>query len=151
MASAKLRNAAAGDDSSPAVDMSPMIDMVFLLLIFFMVTAQLTVNKKDINVKPPVALDAVKNESASGRFVINILEDGTITQDEGGPERTITEEQVTQIARAHADAMKSVNVTPRLQLRADKNARTEFIKRVVKAAGAGGVSNVIFSSIAVEP
>ena len=37
------------------VDMSPMIDLVFLLLIFFMVSSTMITYRQDPNVKIPVA------------------------------------------------------------------------------------------------
>ena len=43
MASTKLRAAQAGDGEELKVDMSPMIDMVFLLLIFFLVNATMII------------------------------------------------------------------------------------------------------------
>ena len=45
----------ADDGDELAIDMSPMIDMVFLLLIFFLVNATMIIVKQDAAVKPPVA------------------------------------------------------------------------------------------------
>ena len=47
MASKKLHRAAAGSNDELQVDMSPMIDMVFLLLIFFIVASTVIVVKQD--------------------------------------------------------------------------------------------------------
>jgi biopolymer transport protein ExbD len=55
MASSKLRGASAGHDEEAKLDMSPMIDMVFLLLIFFIVNATAIIVKTDPKVLPPVA------------------------------------------------------------------------------------------------
>ena len=65
MASEKLKEAmeAQGDDAK--MDMSPMIDMVFLLLIFFMVASTLIINKLDPNVKPSVAKKQLPKEASS--------------------------------------------------------------------------------------
>ena len=49
MASSKLIAAAAGPDEDLKMDMSPMIDLVFLLLIFFMVNSTLIVVRIDQN------------------------------------------------------------------------------------------------------
>ena len=64
-------------------DLSPMIDLVFLLLIFFMVTANIITYPKDPRVIIPVASDAKVPELVDGRVVINIYEDGTIKDVEG--------------------------------------------------------------------
>ena len=58
MASSKLRKSSAEPDENMPMDMSPMIDMVFLLLIFFIVNATAIIVKTDPNVEPPVAKNA---------------------------------------------------------------------------------------------
>jgi biopolymer transport protein ExbD len=86
MASNKLRSAMAGDEGELAIDMSPMIDMVFLLLIFFLVNASMIIVEMDPNVKPPVASHAKEARQRLGRIVINIREDGTLfRREEQGP------------------------------------------------------------------
>jgi len=46
-----------------------MIDMVFLLLIFFLVNAQMIVVKLDKDVRPPIASNTVVDEVRNGRIV----------------------------------------------------------------------------------
>ena len=55
MASNKLRATQQEQEDDTQVDMSPMIDMVFLLLIFFMVASRMVTVKVDDKIKPPVA------------------------------------------------------------------------------------------------
>ena len=55
MASNKLARARAAANDNMKMDMSPMIDMVFLLLIFFMIASQMITVKMDPKVLPPVA------------------------------------------------------------------------------------------------
>ena len=76
MASKRLRAANAEESEGLAVDMSPMIDMVFLLLIFFIVTANLVVVKMDKRVEVPVAENSTPQEKKTGRIVINVYGDG---------------------------------------------------------------------------
>ena len=82
MASAKLQRAMAADEDEMKMDMSPMIDLVFLLLIFFMVSSHMIITKIDPEVKPPTAAEAVVAKNNEGRIVVNIYEDGTFR----GPE-----------------------------------------------------------------
>ena len=58
-----------------------MIDMVFLLLIFFIVNATAITVKKDPEVEPPTASNGITGE-AEGRIVINVREDGTYTAED---------------------------------------------------------------------
>ena len=93
-------------------DLSPMIDLVFLLLIFFMVTANLVTFKKDPRVVVPVASDAVVPELIEGRVVMNVLQDGSIVDTEGKVMSTSELEQFMSQAKAK-------NAKTRLHLRAD--------------------------------
>ncbi|MDB4618462.1 biopolymer transporter ExbD, partial [Akkermansiaceae bacterium] len=56
--------------------MSPMIDMVFLLLLFFLVVSNPKTIKIDPDVVPPIASAGKTPESKYGKIVVNIHEDG---------------------------------------------------------------------------
>lgn len=134
---------AAGDDlfEGPGLktDLSPMIDLVFLLLIFFMVTANIITYPKDPNVVIPIASDAKVPELVEGRVVVNIYEDGTLKDVAG---KTLSLGELTQVmSQAKAKSPKT-----RLHLRAHKSVPYRFIKEVSRASAEGGVPTVIFST-----
>lgn len=131
------------------MDMSSMIDLVFLLLIFFMVSSHLIILKIDKRVHPPTATNAQVAQNSTGRIVVNVLEDGSIwAQDE--VELPTTEAIVDYVEQLRI-RLEANGVNPiRLNLRADEAVDTRIIKRVVKAAGDAGVSDVIFGSYVVE-
>lgn len=135
------------EDGIP-MDMSPMIDMTFLLLVFFMVASHLITVQIDRRVKPPTAKNAQVAKESSGRVVVNILADGTIwgQNEEELPTTEAIEDYVDQ-TRVRNEAN---GIPTRLNLRADKNVDTRDIKKVVQAAGKAGVSEVIFGSLTVE-
>ena len=70
----KLR---ATEEPEANVDMTPMIDCVFLLLIFFMVSATMSKVDQTPEVKLPVAPKAAIPEDLRGRGVVNIVPLGT--------------------------------------------------------------------------
>ena len=147
MASKNLRRAVVSEEGVN-VNMSPMIDLVFLLSIFFMVASTLIDKMIDPAVKPPVAKDALVRESLSkGRVLINILEDGTLRNEQ---KLSITEEEITRFVKAVDAENKRQGVETQVLIRADKDSPVEFTKKVVSAAGAGGVMNFIFSARRVE-
>jgi len=130
------------------MDMSPMIDLTFLLLVFFMVASHLITVQIDRRVKPPTAGNAQVAKDASGRVVVNILADGTVwAQDE--IELTTSEAIQDYVDQARVK-FEAQGVKTRLNLRADQNVDTRIIKKVVQAAGEAGVSEVIFGSLTVE-
>ena len=69
-------------EEDPEVQMAPLIDMVFLLLIFFLVTASLKKPHKEIAIQMPhaaYAADAKPNEE----LVITLTEEGERYVDDG--------------------------------------------------------------------
>jgi len=148
MASKKLRSAGGGMTEDLEMDMSPMIDLTFLLLIFFMVASHIITVQIDRRVNPPTAKNSQVAVDASGRVVVNILEDGTIwAQDK--IELTSTESITAYVDEARVRFEES-GIQTRLNLRADENVDTRVVKRVVQAAAEAGVVEVIFGSYTVE-
>lgn len=149
MASEKLRETLTSiEDEQCTMDMSSMIDLVFLLLIFFMVSSHLIIIQIDKRVEPPTAKNAQVAVDASGRIVVNVLADGSIwAQDEI---ELPTSEAITDYVDQSRIRIEEAGMVPRLNLRADKLVDTRIIKKVVQAAGEAGVSEVIFGSYVVE-
>ena len=124
MASKKLQRSGAADLEELSIDMSPMIDMVFLLLIFFMVNAVIIDYKKDKSVEIPVASEAKAPNGVSGRIVINVYNDeveaenGTRFADENS--EPLDEAGITELVRERKLANDEAGVPQTvLHLRAD--------------------------------
>ncbi|MCB1230012.1 MAG: biopolymer transporter ExbD [Verrucomicrobiae bacterium] len=132
------------DGSKPKVDLSPMIDLVFLLLIFFMVASTMITYQKDKRITIPIASDAKVPELIDGRVIVNVYADGKI-RDESGK----VEYQLDQIEQMMAEA-RSRNPNTRLHLRADKAANHKAVKDVIEASARGGVTQIIFSTYVTE-
>ena len=131
-------------ETGPKVDISPMIDLVFLLLIFFMVASTAISFKKDKRVIIPIALDAKVPELIEGRIIINVYEDGTVRNETGT--RVLSESEVeTLMAEA-----KTRNPNARLHLRADRRVAHSEVKKVIQASSRGGVSHVIYSTYVTD-
>lgn len=67
--------AADGDDSASVIDLTPLIDMVFILLIFFLVTSSF-IRESAIAVERPKAATAVPNQNS--RVTLTITADSQI-------------------------------------------------------------------------
>ena len=147
MASSKFRAVIGGDQQNLKMDMSPMIDMVFLLLIFFMVTSRLIVIRQDKSVEPPVAPNAKALETANGRIVINILQDGSLSDIDSKP---LTTTDLENICRARLEANKLAGFDTKLHIRGDRRAIVKEMKKVVTAAANAGVTNVVFATFKVN-
>jgi biopolymer transport protein ExbD len=129
-----------GDDD---INMAPMIDMVFLLLIFFMVASHMS--KMDRTpVELPVADKSTVPESALGRQLITIR-----SQDTTGEEvdilmnlKVMDIEEVTPVVQKILAEDKDAEI----YLRADRYAKHKHVREVMAACAEGGVANVIFAT-----
>ena len=125
--------------STCQVDLSPMIDLVFLLLIFFMVSSTLITIRQDPNITIPIASDGKVPKQVRGRIVVNVYQDGTVKSESG---EVLTLDQVENRMRL----AKQENPSVRLHVRADQVAAHAMVKDVIDASARGGVVNVIFST-----
>lgn len=144
MASNKLRRTAAATEEELKVDMSPMIDLVFLLLIFFIVVSTVIVVKQDPKVDPPIAHASKSATDGKGRIVINIREDGTCINE--GLDTTFDDaDAISEYVRKKKDEEEGKGLVPIIHLRGDKGVPFKHVRKVIKASAAAGVDNVVFS------
>lgn len=68
-----------------AINLTPMIDIVFLLIIFFMVStkfSELNETERDLSINVPTVSDATALTSAPKKRLVEVAQDGTITLDQ---------------------------------------------------------------------
>lgn len=117
---------------------APLIDITFILLIFFMVTTKLSKDKKRVEVKLPTASAAVLPKDVSGRDIINL--DGTGQIYVGDKPSTMKE------LRAYLK-QRLIDVPPlRLYVRADAQTPARKIKEIMQACADAGAVEVIFGA-----
>jgi len=68
-------------DEQPTLNLTPMIDIVFLLIIFFMVGTKFTELERKIGLRVPEVADKGALTAAPERKIVNVFRDGTITLD----------------------------------------------------------------------
>ncbi|HID77944.1 MAG TPA: biopolymer transporter ExbD [Planctomycetaceae bacterium] len=66
-------------DEQPTLNLTPMIDIVFLLIIFFMVGTKFTELERKIGLEVPEVSNSGALTPAPERKVVNIYRDGTVT------------------------------------------------------------------------
>lgn len=154
MASKKLRSAQGGAGEDLKIDMSPMIDMVFLLLIFFLVNASLVIVKMDKRVKIPIATNADRQKSKKGRIVINVYGDehapeGRFRMEDG---KTVfaSDEDMEKYIKEAKERIESLGVVPKIHLRGDRDSLFKYSRRVIRVAAKAGVNLVIFVSYTTD-
>ncbi len=124
------------DEEEATIDMTPMLDVVFIMLIFFIVTASF-VKEAGIDVNRPEAATAVKKDRAN--ILVAISDKGEIW---------INKRQVdARAVQANIERLFAENPQGSVVIQADKKATTETLIKVMDASRAAGVYDV---SIAAE-
>lgn len=121
------------------VQMAPMIDMVFLLIIFFMTASHLSAYKS-MNLDIPVANKGVIPKDRPDRWTVNILKDGKLFSGQD----PVTVDQLKKMVAERVKGDPNMNV----YLRADKNTPHKDVKAVMYAMAEAGVGNFIFGVFA---
>lgn len=126
---------ATADEDESAIDITPMLDVVFIMLIFFIVTATF-VKESGIDVNRPEAATAVMQVKAN--ILIAIDADNEIWIDR----RRIDVRAVRpNIERLHAE-----NPQGSVVIQADKESKTETLISVMDASRSAGVFNVAIAA-----
>ena len=119
------------DDEESNIDLTPMLDVVFIMLIFFIVTASF-VKESGIDVNRPDAETARKKERAN--ILVAIDERNQIWIDK----RQVDPRAV----RANIERLHAENPQGSVVIQADKNSKNERLVQVMDAARQAGVYNV---------
>jgi biopolymer transport protein ExbD len=123
--------AGAAEEEDNEINITPMLDVVFIMLIFFIVTASF-VKEAGIDVNRPDADTAVRQERAN--ILIAISDNNEIW---------IDRRQVDPRAlRANIERLHAENPEGSVVIQADKRAITETLIQVMDAARQAGVYNV---------
>jgi len=122
-------------DEKEEIDMTPMLDVVFILLIFFIVTASF-VKEAGIDVNRPEAATAVKKERAN--ILVAISDKGDIW---------INKRKVDiRSVQANIERLKAENPQGTVVIQADKKSTTDTLIKVMDSARAAGVYDVSISA-----
>ncbi|MEC7908293.1 MAG: biopolymer transporter ExbD [Verrucomicrobiota bacterium] len=134
-------------DDDEDINMAPMIDMVFLLLIFFMVASHMIkIDKTPVEL--PQASSSVVPEKISDRTFITIRSSDTVGEEVEffmNLKNTTIEDIKTKISDSFLD-----NENISICLRADKFVRHKHIKNIMQICAEIGVSDVIFAAFEVS-
>ena len=118
-------------EEAEEINMTPMLDVVFILLIFFIVTASF-VKEAGIEVNRPEAATAVKKNRAN--ILVAISDKGEIW---------INKRRIdVRAVQANIERLKAENPQGTVVIQADKKSTTDTLIKVMDAARAAGVFDV---------
>ncbi len=135
----------ADPEADPEFQIAPMIDILLVLLVFFMSITSTEVLQSNTDVDLPVAKEAKDPKPIKGgQMIVNILFNPinnatTFEVDERNP-------SMNEIA-SMLSAKVNINPDFRVLVRADKQVKYEAIRSLLEAVGRAGVGNVTFSVV----
>ena len=117
------------------IDLTPMLDVVFILLIFFIVTTSF-VKESGIDVNRPKANTSQSKPKAN--ILIGISDMGSIWID--GREIDI------RAVRANIERLRAINPQGSVIIQADKNSATGILVKVMDGVRMAGVEDISISA-----
>jgi len=130
-----FRYSRASDEDEGSVDMTPMLDIVFIMLIFFIVTASFVKESgMDVN-RPPAATAELKER---GNILVAIT---------AGDDIWVDKRQVDPRAlRANIERLHAENPQGTVVIQADEASTNGLLVKVMDAARLAGVTDVAIAA-----
>ena len=126
------------------MDQTPMIDIVFQLIIFFMLVTDMS--QQDLaEVKLPYAATAAKDELMKGRLTFNVLRDGEIeikrakqgTLDDPATQNWVRGFLVREVAKGKLE--EDGTSERAILIRADKDTEFKHVQKILRICGETGI------------
>jgi biopolymer transport protein ExbD len=133
MSRTNQRGARADEDSD--INLTPMLDVVFIMLIFFIVTATF-IKQAGIEITRPAALTATQKPTVS--VLVAISSNGDIWIDKKRVD--------VGAVRAHIERIHAENPKGGLVVQSDRKAKSEKLLAVLEAARAAGITEVAIAT-----
>jgi biopolymer transport protein ExbD len=134
-----VRKSRRRDEDESEINLTPMLDVVFIMLIFFIVTASF-VKEAGIDVSRPPAATAERKER--GNILVAITENDQIWMDR---------RQVDPRAlRANIERLHAENPGGSVVIQADTKSKNGLLVQVMDAARLAGVKNVSLAAEVID-
>ena len=120
------------------IQLAPMIDIVFLLLIFFLVTWQFSRSEQGSRVKVPTSSQGREESRAISEINVNIRENGEVVING----ENLTESQLL----TKLQAIVEVHQNQPVRLRGDGNITYQTLMGVIDICQQAGIWNISFAT-----
>ena len=123
--------------------MAPMIDIVFQLLIFFIVTGQLSKSETELDVSVPTTAEGADPQRVQGEKIINVLADGRVIVDK----TPLSQEELFVMMKKLSELYKNQPI----RLRADAKTEYQHVINVISTCTKAGIWNISFATQRPQP
>ncbi len=122
----------------PGIQLAPLVDVLMLLLIFFLLTWNAARNENELDVKVPKATSAKEKSAPLGDVVVNVKSDGNVIVNR----RTLSGQELSDLLKnlVQLDAEQAVVI------RGDETGAYKNVVGVLNICSEAGVTNVAFAT-----
>ncbi len=126
------------DFHPPGFNITPLLDILLVLIIFFILTWSFSRDERDLTIQVPTAKHAEPSRPVPGEIIVNVLPDGTINLNQ----RVLTEDELREIlSRVIRDFPEQAII-----VRADGEVPYRNIIAILDVASAANVKNISFAT-----
>jgi biopolymer transport protein ExbD len=122
----------------PGIQLAPLVDVLLLLLIFFLLTWNAARNENELDVKVPKASAAKEKSAPIGDVIVNVKADGNVVVNR----RTLSEPDLTTMLKG----LVALNPDQAVVIRGDEAGAYKNIVSVLNVCSQAGVTNVAFAT-----
>ena len=122
--------------------MAPMIDMVFLLLVFFMTVSSMSQAGHRVELELPESTSGETPKDLSNRVMLSVQKDGTFYL---GGELVLAERLGSRLLSMHNQFPEM-----KLRIRADRGTAFSDVKKAMTAATEAGLSDYLYGTLQGE-
>ena len=126
-----------------AIQLAPMIDILLLLLSFFIISWQFSKSETELNVSVPTAQEGAEPERVRGEIIINVLADGVIRVEGLAVDRQQLFDKLSTIAKQFKNQP--------VRIRGDGGVAYQRIVEVIDTCQKAGIWNISFATQRPEP
>jgi biopolymer transport protein ExbD len=121
-----------------AMQLAPMIDIVFLLLIFFIVTWQFSRSETEMKISVPSSQEGADPKRVLGEIIVNVRVTGEVVVEGQVMTQAQLKQKLSAIAKQHQNQP--------VRLRGDSKAEYQTIVEVIDTCQKAGIWNISFAT-----
>ena len=122
----------------PGIQLAPLVDVLLLLLIFFLMTWNAARNENELDVKVPKASAAKEKSAPMGDVIVNVKADGNVVVNR----RTLSGPDLTALL----EGLVKLNAEQAVVIRGDEAGAYKNIVNVLNICSEAGITNVAFAT-----
>ncbi len=126
------------------VNLTPMIDVTFLLIIFFMLVSQITQSETDPIHVPRPANSQAREMKYPNKLIVTLVHDGEggVSRYKVGSRPVATVEDVQEVAEGSYKLAEAEGERLEVIVRADRDVQYGYVRPVLEAIAKVGLENV---------